>query len=96
MNYRNFIFMVLLLLTFGIGQAWTITILVQDFEEVVKESPLIIEATVKDVEFYIIPNSALGYATVTLSVQDFIKGTCPNNADINAPEARESIRAAPV
>jgi hypothetical protein len=53
MNTRNFIFMVLLLLTFGIGQGWAITILVQDFEEVAKESPLIIEATVKNVEFYI-------------------------------------------
>jgi len=78
MYYRNFTLVVLLLLAFAIGQGWAITILIQDFEQVVKESPLIVEAMVKGMEFYIIPNSALGYATITLAVQDVIKGTCPS------------------
>jgi len=46
------------------------------FKETVAISSLIVEAVVKDINFYFKPYNDIGYAIVTLSVQDIIKGDC--------------------
>lgn len=54
------------------------TLLLQDPEEVAKRAPLIVDAHVIDVTFTTIPNSSAGYATITLAISEFIKGTAPS------------------
>jgi len=54
------------------------SIIIRTFEQVVKESDLIVEADVKDVKIQLMPKSNLGYAEITLSVNNIIKGNCPD------------------
>lgn len=52
------------------------TILMQKPETVVRESPLIVEAIVKDIKFNKISNLNWGEAIITLSVVNHIIGSC--------------------
>lgn len=51
---------------------------IQRPEDVLKGAPLIVDAHILDVTFTAISNSSVGYATITLSISEFIKGSAPS------------------
>jgi len=65
-----------------VNQIGATSILHQDFEHVVKESPIIVDATISNIEYTTIPNSMMGYATITLDIQEVIAGECPSKIEM--------------
>lgn len=58
--------------------AWADTILIQSPEVVVRQAPLIVEATVREIQFVASLNESLGEAWVTLTISDRIVGESPS------------------
>lgn len=79
MKNRNVIYLLILFIILSFDEIWSsISIAkIRKFEEIVKESDLIVDAVVKDIKYYF-DHDVIGYAMITLSVKEVIKGECPD------------------
>jgi hypothetical protein len=68
-----------ILLTFQHSEANTI--IIQAREAIIDKANVIVDAYVTDVAFTPIPRSSLGYAIVTLSIIEQIKGSAPSTIE---------------
>jgi tetratricopeptide (TPR) repeat protein len=82
----------LLMVAATISSVMATSILVQKPEDVVKQSPLIVQVTVKRIDFRAISNLSTGEAWITLTVIDRIVGDCPSEILIRRGHVTPDLR----